>query len=185
MAEGPMPASRYRICTSAASSISGGESSDRMKVAPLTVMATEPATFATPRIGYLTGMAAKARPPKKWSRNVTETSDAMDVADGTFTSDDPVKIARAVEKDAETSNRRKSTPYRSAMSMLTFYINRAGSKLTGKHRQVLEDAKDVLREQFGPKTSPKPKRIGVKKKTVAAKRTPAKRRKAKAKSASG
>jgi len=96
-------------------------------------------------------MATKAKPVKKWSQHVTDTSNAMDIADGTFDSEDPEKIARAVEGDAESSNRRKSSPYRSAMSMLTFYINRAGKNLTPKHRKVLEDAKDVLREQFGPK----------------------------------
>ena len=77
----------------------------------------------------------------------------MDIESGTFASDDPKKIARAVEKDAESSNRRKSSPYRSAMSMLTFYINRAGKNLTPKHRKVLEQAKDVLREEFGPKAA--------------------------------
>jgi hypothetical protein len=73
-------------------------------------------------------MPAKAKAPKKWSQHVTETSNAMDIEDGTFASDDPVKIARRVKKDAEASNRRKSSPYRAAMSMLTFYINRAGKK---------------------------------------------------------
>jgi hypothetical protein len=90
---------------------------------------------------------------KKWSARVTATSDAMDVADGTFTQDDPEKIARAVEQDAERSSRRKSTPYRSAMSMLTFYINRAGSNLTAEQRELLERAKEVLRKEFGPKQS--------------------------------
>jgi hypothetical protein len=96
-------------------------------------------------------MATKAKSPKKWSQKVTETSNAMDIADGTFASDDPRKIARTVEKDAEVSKRRKSSPYRSAMSMLTFYINRAGKNLTPERRKVLEDAKDVLRDEFGPK----------------------------------
>jgi hypothetical protein len=95
-------------------------------------------------------MASKRKTGKKWSQHVTETSDAMDVEKGTFASDDPEKIARAVEGDAERSSRRKSTPYRSAMSMLTFYINRGGKNLTAKHRKVLEDAKDVLRAKFGP-----------------------------------
>jgi hypothetical protein len=111
-------------------------------------------------------MAIKAKPPKKWSQHVTDTSNAMDIADGTFASEDPEKIARDVEKDAEASTRRKSSPYRSAMSMLTFYINRAGKNLTPKHRKVLEDAKDVLREQFGPKaTAAKSKKAAPKKKT--------------------
>jgi hypothetical protein len=101
-------------------------------------------------------MATKNR---KWSEAVNETSNAMDTADGTFTQADPVKIARAVERDAESSTRRKSSPYRSAMSMLTFYINRAGTNLSAKQRKTLEDAKLVLRQEFGPdaagkKTSP-------------------------------
>jgi hypothetical protein len=96
---------------------------------------------------------------KKWSGRVTATSNAMDIAPDTFTSKDPKHIARAVEHDAEKSTRRKSSPYRSAMSMLTFYINRAGTNLSPKQRRVLEDAKDVLREEFGPKTkSPRSKR---------------------------
>jgi hypothetical protein len=82
----------------------------------------------------------------------------MDIASGTFSSDDPANIARAVEKDAEDSNRRKGTPYRSAMSMLTFYINRAGTNLSDEHRQTLEAAKDVLRTQFGPKSAKKTKK---------------------------
>lgn len=88
---------------------------------------------------------------KKWSARVNATSNAMDIAPNTFTSGDPTKIARTVERDAEQSTRRKSSPYRSAMSMLTFYINRAGKNLTAKQRKVLEDAKDVLRAEFGPK----------------------------------
>jgi len=97
-------------------------------------------------------MAAKGR---KWSQTVNETSNAMDIADGTFKQSDPAKIARAVEQDAESSTRRKSSPYRSAMSMLTFYINRAGSNLSAKQRKVLEDAKLVLRQEFGPGTGKK------------------------------
>ena len=82
----------------------------------------------------------------------------------------PVKIARAVEKDAEKSPRRKSTPYRSAMSRLPFYINRGGKNLTAKHRKVLEEAKDVLREQFGPQTAaPAKKKTATNKKSAAKK----------------
>jgi hypothetical protein len=79
----------------------------------------------------------------------------MDIASGTFRSNDPAKIARDVEADAEASGRLKTTPYRSAMSMLTFYINRAGKNLTPEHRQTLEAAKDVLRTQFGPNAATK------------------------------
>ena len=96
----------------------------------------------------------------------------MDIEAGTFASDDPRKIARTVEKDAEESNRRNSSPYRAAMSMLTFYINRAGKNLTPKHRKVLEDAKDVLRDEFGPKAAvAKPKKTSTKKKASTKKKT--------------
>ncbi|GAC1545678.1 MAG: DUF3175 domain-containing protein [Candidatus Velthaea sp.] len=103
---------------------------------------------------------------KKWSQKVTETSDAMDVEGGTFTQTDPKKLAEAVERDAERSTRRKSSPYRSAMSMLTFYINRAGSNLTAKQRKVLDEAKEVLRAEFGPTAKPKPSRKSTKAKSV-------------------
>ena len=88
---------------------------------------------------------------RKWSQHVTETSNALDIEQGTFALDDPKKIARALYADAEKSHRRKSAPYRSAMSMLTFYINRAGKQLSPQRRKVLEDAKTVLREKYAPK----------------------------------
>jgi hypothetical protein len=94
----------------------------------------------------------------RWSARVNATSNAMDIAPNTFNASDPKTIARAVEHDAEISTRRKSTPYRSAMSMLTFYINRAGKNLTAKQRKVLEDAKDVLRSEFGPAAKKSPQR---------------------------
>src|ERR1700712_3998542 len=87
---------------------------------------------------------------KYWSARVTETSDALDIAGGTFAKDDPKAIAHELERDAEKSTRRKSSPYRSAMSMLTFYINRAGKNLPAARKKILEDAKQVLREEFGP-----------------------------------
>ncbi len=125
-------------------------------------------------------MPVKAKSPKakKWSQHVTETSDAMDIESGTFASDDPKKIARTVEKDAEASNRRKSSPYRAAMSMLTFYINRAGKNLTPKHRKVLEEAKDVLREQFGPKAPAAKRKKASPAKKASAKKSAARRTKA-------
>ena len=88
--------------------------------------------------------------PRRWSQHVTETSDALDVPQGTFAQDDPAKVARELMHDAEGSKRRKSSPYRSAMSMLTFFINRAGKNLPARRKRVLEQAKDVLREEFGP-----------------------------------
>lgn len=86
---------------------------------------------------------------EKWSQEVTEHSDALDLEEGVFTEDDPKEIARSLKRSAERSDRRKAEPFRSAMSMLTFYINRAGDGLDGQQKQVLEDAKDELRKLFG------------------------------------
>ncbi len=86
---------------------------------------------------------------KTWSHEVTEHSDALDLEEGIFESDDPYRIALSLKRSAEHSHRRKSEPYRSAMSMLTFYINRAGDNLPKKRRDVLERAKDELRKAFG------------------------------------
>jgi hypothetical protein len=85
----------------------------------------------------------------KWSADVTEHSDAMDLEENIFESDDPKEIARSLKHSAESSHHRKSEPYQSAMSMLTFYINRAGKNLPAKQKRVLEDAKDELRKLFG------------------------------------
>jgi hypothetical protein len=85
----------------------------------------------------------------RWSQKVTEGSDALDLEDGVFTWKDPARIARSLKRSAEASDRRKSSPYRSAMSMLTFYVNRAGHGLSAEQRQVLERAKDELRKAFG------------------------------------
>ncbi len=92
-------------------------------------------------------------PKKYWSKHVTETSDALDLRQGVFELDDPKKIARSLKKSAEQSHRRKAEPYRSAMSMLTFYINRAGKNLPKRQRDVLEEAKDELRKEFGREPS--------------------------------
>ena len=82
----------------------------------------------------------------KWSQDVTEQSDALDLEEGVFTWSDPERIARSLLRSAQNSTRRKaSSTYRSAMSMLTFYINRAGSGLSDERREVLERAKDELR----------------------------------------
>lgn len=86
---------------------------------------------------------------EQWSQDVTENSDAMDLEDGVFTKDDPREVAKSLKRSAEKSDRRKSDPYRSAMSMLTFYINRAGDNLGKGQRKVLEDAKDELRKLYG------------------------------------
>ncbi len=85
----------------------------------------------------------------RWSADVTQHSDALDLPKDLFESDDPRQIASSLKRSAEASERRKSAPYRSAMSMLTFYINRAGKNLPPSQKQVLEAAKDELRHAFG------------------------------------
>jgi hypothetical protein len=85
---------------------------------------------------------------RKWSAAVTRKSDALDLEDDVFESRDPNAIARSLKHSAETSRRRKSSPYRSAMSMLTFYMNRAGKNLSGRQRRILERAKIGLRKAF-------------------------------------
>ena len=92
-------------------------------------------------------MAAKTK--RRWSRRGTERSNALDLDKGIFTRDDPRAIARSLKRSAEHSRRRKSDPYRSAMSMLTFYINRAGTHLSARQRKRLEAAKDELRDLYG------------------------------------
>lgn len=86
---------------------------------------------------------------QKWSQDVTENSDAMDLEEGVFAKDDAHDIALSLKRSAEKSTRRKSDPYRSAMSMLTFYINRGGSNLPAERRKILEEAKDELRKVYG------------------------------------
>ena len=86
---------------------------------------------------------------KRWSQEVTEHSDALDLQRGVFTLKDPKAIAASLKRSAEASKRRKSDPYRSAMSMLVFYINRAGKNLKQADRDRLERAKDELRKAFG------------------------------------
>jgi hypothetical protein len=85
---------------------------------------------------------------KKWSARVMRESDALDLKRGVFKSDDPKTIARSLKRSAEQSHRRKSGPYRSAMSMLTFYINRGGKALPARRKRLLEKAKDELRVLF-------------------------------------
>jgi hypothetical protein len=84
-----------------------------------------------------------------WSDEVTRRSNALDLDDGVFTWSDPKKVAASLKRSADRSHRRKGTPYQSAMSMLTFYINRAGRNLDRAQRAVLEQAKHELRAAFG------------------------------------
>ena len=85
---------------------------------------------------------------KNWSSKVTKESHALELEEGVFTWADPKQIARSLKKSAEQSKRRKSEPFRSAMSMLVFYINRAGRKLDPTQKKVLEQAKHELRVLF-------------------------------------
>jgi hypothetical protein len=105
-------------------------------------MAAKPREKATAKTSH-------AKTGKRWSQRVTESSDAMDLKSGVFKQRDPKKIALSLKHSAEQSHRRKSAPYRSAMSMLTFYINRAGKELSAAQRKRLESAKDELRKAFG------------------------------------
>ena len=91
------------------------------------------------------------KPGKRWSQRVTEHSDALRLEKGVFALSDPKKIAASLKRSAEASTRRKADPFRSAMSMLTFYINRAGKNLADADRARLEKAKDELRKAFGRK----------------------------------
>src|SRR5690242_12396876 len=92
---------------------------------------------------------SKSHHGKKWSARVTKESNALDLDPRVFTWRDPKRIARSLRQSAEHSHRRKSDPYRSAMSMLVFYLNRAGKNLPKTRKNVLEKAKEELRKQFG------------------------------------
>ena len=91
----------------------------------------------------------KTRTGRRWSQRVTQRSDALDLQRGVFTLKDPKRIAASLKRSAERSQRRKSDPYRSAMSMLTFYLNRAGKTLPAARKKTLQCAKEELRKQFG------------------------------------
>ena len=96
--------------------------------------------------------AAKARArskPERWSAAVMRKSDALDIESGAFKFDDPKKIARSLKRSADSSMRRKAGPYQSAMSMLNFYINRAGKNLPARRRNILERAKAELKRLYG------------------------------------
>ncbi|MBV5269604.1 MAG: DUF3175 domain-containing protein [Afipia sp.] len=106
----------------------------------------------SPRKARKTSSARKTaakRPVRKWSGRVTATSDALDLKHDVFKQSSPAAIAKSLKRSAERSHRRKSDPYRSAMSMLVFYINRAGKNLPAARKRKLEAAKDELRKAFG------------------------------------
>ena len=90
-----------------------------------------------------------AKTARRWSQRVTRESDALDLSKGVFTGKDPKRIAASLKRSAERSRRRKADPFRSALSMLTFYLNRAGKNLPPGRRRTLMRAKDELRRQFG------------------------------------
>jgi hypothetical protein len=94
-----------------------------------------------------------SRKSKRWSRRVTETSDALDLGKGVFSLDSARRIALSLKRSADRSSRRKADPFRSAMSMLNFYINRAGRKLPKTRRARLESAKGELRRLYGKKAA--------------------------------
>lgn len=87
-------------------------------------------------------------PAIKWSQQVTEHSDALDLDEGVFKLDDPKQIAQSLKRSAEHSKRRKGTPLQSAMGMLNFYINRAGHNLPKERHETLEKAKTELHALF-------------------------------------
>ena len=93
--------------------------------------------------------AASKRKTRRWSQRVTKESDALSLEKGVFTKGSPKAIATSLRRSADRSRRRKADPYRSAMSMLTFFINRAGKGLPKSRKAKLEKAKDELRVLYG------------------------------------
>ena len=91
------------------------------------------------------------KPRKYWSGYVTQHSGALDLEAGVFTGSNPKRIALSLSKSARESSRRKGTPFQSAMSMLNFYINRAGKNLSSERRKTLQQAKEELRVLFAKK----------------------------------
>src|ERR1035437_2321179 len=92
---------------------------------------------------------SESSPSTNWSGRVTRESLALVLEEGVFTGADPKKIALSLKQSADSSTSRKSPPFRSAMSMLVFYINRAGKNLDKKHLRILEQAKEELRTLYG------------------------------------
>jgi hypothetical protein len=96
-----------------------------------------------------------ARTSRRWSQHVTQTSNALDLERGVFTWKSPKRIAASLMRSARRSRRRKASPYRSALSMLTFYINRAGRSLPAGRKRTLMRAKDVLRAMRERESGPR------------------------------
>ncbi len=101
----------------------------------------------SPRAARIRATSRKA--PRRWSAEVTRRSNALDLQPGVFTWRDPKRIAASLKRSAETSRRKKTDSFRSALSMLSFYLNRAGTNLSQTRRRILTRAKGELRKQFG------------------------------------
>ena len=94
-------------------------------------------------------MGGKSSSPSRWSQEVTSHSNALDLEEDVFNLKTPRSVAESLKRSADKSHRRKGTPFQSAMSMLNFYINRAGKTLPDERRRVLNDAKEELRRLYG------------------------------------
>jgi hypothetical protein len=110
---------------------------------------THPKRSASRRSTSPAARSRENRPTRYWSDRVTRDSNALDLRKGVFTLRDPKKIAASLKRSAEHSHRRKADPYRSALSMLVFYLNRAGKNLPADRKRILERAKEELRRLFG------------------------------------
>ncbi len=122
-------------------------------VIPINIMAKSTNKKAAPKKSAakktLLKKTAKKALPKKWSKKVNETSDAMDLEKDIFKSKDPKKIAESVKHSAEKSKRKKAEPFQSAMSMINFYENRGGKNISAAQKKVLNKSKNELRKLFG------------------------------------
>lgn len=98
-------------------------------------------------------MPQRRRKSRKWSAEVTKNSNALDLEEGVFKGDDPTRIALSLKRSAERSDGRQASPFRSAMSMLTFYLNRSGKNLSASRKRTLDEAKAKLRQAFRRKPS--------------------------------
>jgi hypothetical protein len=122
----------------------------RARKTPTRKPATRKKTARVRKSSLARGKAAAGKTsPKRWSQRVTRESDALDLQQGVFKLTSPKKIAASLKRSAERSSRRKAGAYRSALSMLTFYINRAGRTLPRTQRDRLQRAKTELKHQFG------------------------------------
>ena len=121
----------------------------RRKTAPRSTAATKTARRKSAPRKTRSASTKKRTAGRYWSGRVTRESDALDLQGGVFKLKDPKRIAASLKRSAERSHRRKAEPYRSALSMLVFYINRAGKNLPASRRRTLEQAKLELRKQFG------------------------------------